>query len=147
MQSFRGNVAVITGAASGIGAALALELAREGASLVLADISDAAPVTGEARTLGVEAMTARCDVSDAASVEALAAMAYTSFGKVNLLCNLGENLSDFPGITEDLVESVDHAFGQRNRAKVNVKTGRLKITHDGVPTEAEPPVTCGQFEE
>jgi len=63
-------------------------------------------------------------------------------GKVNLLCDLGENLSDFPGLTEDLVASVDNAFGERNRAKVNTKKGRLKITHDGRPSEDEPPVTC-----
>jgi hypothetical protein len=63
--------------------------------------------------------------------------------KVNLLCALGENLSEFPGLTEENVESVDHAYGDRNRAKVNTKTGRLKISHTGAPTDTEPPVTCG----
>jgi hypothetical protein len=45
-------------------------------------------------------------------------------------------------LSEALVTNVDHAFGDRNRAKVNTRKGRLKIPHHGLPTEAGTPVSC-----
>jgi NAD(P)-dependent dehydrogenase (short-subunit alcohol dehydrogenase family) len=85
----RGKTAVVTGGASGIGRALALRFAREGASVLIADLD--APgmegVASEARGLGVKALTVRTDVSELAQVEALAARAFETFGAVHVLCN------------------------------------------------------------
>jgi NAD(P)-dependent dehydrogenase (short-subunit alcohol dehydrogenase family) len=85
----RGKTSVVTGGASGIGRALALRLAREGASVVIADVDAAGmeAVAAEARGLGVKALTVRTDVSELAQVEALAARAFEAFGAVHVLCN------------------------------------------------------------
>lgn len=87
ISDFSGKTAVITGAGSGIGAALARRAAAEGMNVVLADIrfEDAAKVEadlGDGRALAV-----RTDVSDAASVASLADLAWDRFGSVDLLCN------------------------------------------------------------
>jgi NAD(P)-dependent dehydrogenase (short-subunit alcohol dehydrogenase family) len=87
MRDFQGKCAVITGAGSGIGAALAHRTAAEGMNVVLADIAedDARAV---AASIGADrSLAIRCDVSDEASVEALADAAYARFGAVDLLCN------------------------------------------------------------
>lgn len=87
MKEFQGKCAVITGAGSGIGAALARRAASEGMHVVLADVAldDARAVAdgiGDAQTLVMH-----CDVSDEASVQALAEAAWDRFGSVDLLCN------------------------------------------------------------
>ncbi|MEG8029915.1 SDR family NAD(P)-dependent oxidoreductase [Sphingomonas aerolata] len=87
MHDLAGKCAVVTGAGSGIGAALVHRLAREGMNVVLADVSvdeaqKLADTIGADRTLVV-----RCDVSDPDAVEALAVAAEARFGPVALLCN------------------------------------------------------------
>jgi NAD(P)-dependent dehydrogenase (short-subunit alcohol dehydrogenase family) len=85
----RGKTSVVTGGASGIGRALALRFAREGANVVVADLDAAGmeAVAAEARGLGVKALTVRADVSELGQVEALAARAFETFGAVHVLCN------------------------------------------------------------
>lgn len=80
------SVAVITGAASGIGAGLAREAARRGMKLVLADRDDEA-LEAVARSIGDAAMAVPTDVRDPASVEALAARAFSAHGAVDMLFN------------------------------------------------------------
>jgi NADP-dependent 3-hydroxy acid dehydrogenase YdfG len=89
MQAFEGKVAVISGAASGIGRALANRCAREGMKVVLADIEEAA-LTQAARELdaaGADVLAVRTDVSKASDVEALANETLEAFGAVHLLFN------------------------------------------------------------
>ncbi|MYE46200.1 MAG: SDR family NAD(P)-dependent oxidoreductase [Chloroflexi bacterium] len=89
MQDFEGRVAVVTGAASGIGRGLARRFAEEGMRIVLADVERDAleAAAAELRDAGVEVLAVEADVSSAASVEALADRAYEAFGAVHLLCN------------------------------------------------------------
>jgi NAD(P)-dependent dehydrogenase (short-subunit alcohol dehydrogenase family) len=89
MELEAGKVAVVTGAASGIGFALAERFARDGLSVVLADVEEGALASAADRigALGVEALAVRTDVSDVAAVEALAAAAVDRFGAVHVVCN------------------------------------------------------------
>ena len=89
MRDLTSKVAVITGGAGGIGFAMAERFGREGVRLVIADIqADAVEAAAERlRGLGYEALGVRCDVSDAAEVEALAEATLSRFGKVHILAN------------------------------------------------------------
>lgn len=89
MHDLKDKTAVITGAASGIGLALAQRAAREGMRLMLADI-DAAKLEEAAQSLPVAAdalVTRRSDVSREEDIAALAEAAFARFGAVHLLCN------------------------------------------------------------
>ena len=79
---------MVTGAASGIGRALAETFGREGMKVVLADVEPAALTEAEEEValLGAETFAVPTDVSDADAVEALAAAAYDRFGAVHLVC-------------------------------------------------------------
>jgi NAD(P)-dependent dehydrogenase (short-subunit alcohol dehydrogenase family) len=89
MELTPGKVAVVTGAASGIGFALAERFARAGLDIFVADVEQAALDAAEQQIaeLGVRTLAVRTDVSDEASVQALAAAAVERFGAVHLLCN------------------------------------------------------------
>jgi NAD(P)-dependent dehydrogenase (short-subunit alcohol dehydrogenase family) len=89
MNEFEGKVAVITGAGSGIGRALANAAARNGMSVVVVDIEEPAmheTVAGIVAT-GGSAVGIATDVSDASAVQQLADRAFAEFGGVHLLCN------------------------------------------------------------
>jgi NAD(P)-dependent dehydrogenase (short-subunit alcohol dehydrogenase family) len=89
MKDFKGKVAVITGAASGIGYGLAERCAKEGMKVVLADIEIDALSQAEKgiKALGVETLAVKTDVSKAADIEALAKKTLETFGAVHLLFN------------------------------------------------------------
>ena len=89
MKDFAQKVAVVTGAASGIGRALAEKFAGAGCNLVLADVDESG--LEESRSLaekrGARVENVHCDVSRQDSVEALAEASYGAFGAVHILCN------------------------------------------------------------
>ncbi|HVS11593.1 MAG TPA: SDR family NAD(P)-dependent oxidoreductase [Planctomycetota bacterium] len=89
MRTFDGRVAVITGAASGIGRAIARRCAAEGMRLVLADVEEPA-LQAAARELadeGARVLALPVDVADREQVQALAAQSFEAFGAVHLVCN------------------------------------------------------------
>jgi NAD(P)-dependent dehydrogenase (short-subunit alcohol dehydrogenase family) len=89
MKEFKGKVAVITGAASGIGRGIAERCVNEGMKTVLADIDEAnlAKAETELKTLGGTVLGVRTDVSKRADVELLARQTLEAFGQVHLLFN------------------------------------------------------------
>lgn len=89
MKTFAGKTVVITGAASGFGREFALLGAKLGMKLVLADVqADALEATAEdARALGAEAITQRCDVRKDEQVAALAGAAMRRFAAIHLVFN------------------------------------------------------------
>ena len=100
IPDLRGRVAVVTGAASGIGLALCERFAAEGMRVVMADVHperlDAAAAALAAET-GAEVLGVPTDISSWAAVEALAAASGERFGAVHVLCNnAGVTL---PGVT------------------------------------------------
>ena len=89
MQRLEGKRAVVTGAGSGIGRAIAMRLADEGARVVLADVDEGAAeaVAGEIGEAGGEALAQKTDVTRAADVEALVARAVDAWGGLDVMVN------------------------------------------------------------
>ena len=103
--SFAGKVAFVTGAGSGMGRTTALALAREGASVVLADVSD----EGNKETarmieeLGGRALTVRCDVTRSQDVQAALNQAVDAFGRLDVAFN-NAGAEQKPSVTVDVTE-------------------------------------------
>lgn len=89
MELTAGKVAVVTGAASGIGLALAERFARAGLDVVMADVEQPALQAASEKIagLGGKTLAVPTDVSDEAAVDTLAAAAVDRFGAVHVVCN------------------------------------------------------------
>jgi NAD(P)-dependent dehydrogenase (short-subunit alcohol dehydrogenase family) len=89
MKDLKDRVAVVTGAATGMGRSIALALAQEGVDVVISDIDldEAEKVRDEVRALGRRSIAVHTDVADRASVAKLADQAYAEFGRVDILVN------------------------------------------------------------
>lgn len=105
-DAFRSQVVIVTGASAGIGAALALELAKQGARLVLAArrADRLEQVAVECRALGAEALVAPTDVGVEAQCKALVEKTIAAFGRLDMLINnagmaASALLDEFPDLT------------------------------------------------
>ena len=89
LTSLKGRTAVVTGGASGIGRALSLLFAREGADVVVADLDEAgmAETVAGVSQAGRRGLAVKTDVSRLADVQALADRAFKELGAVHLVCN------------------------------------------------------------
>lgn len=113
----QGRVAIVTGAAQGIGARYAVALAAEGAALVCADVIDAEPVAAQIRAAGGRALALRADVSSAESVRQMAAASVEAFGRIDVLVN---NAGLFANLALKPFEQIEAAEWDRVMA-VNVR--------------------------
>ena len=96
MREIRGKTALITGAASGIGRAIALRLAAEGVILFLVDIDDKglADTAVAAREFGVAVVTRKCNVAEPREVSAAVSEALSRWDGVDILVNNAGILMD-----------------------------------------------------
>ncbi len=83
------KIAIVTGARKGIGRAIALALAKEGANVVVSDVSqeDCQKVVTEIKALGRRGLALKCDVSSRVEVEDMVRRTVAEFGKVDILVN------------------------------------------------------------
>ena len=89
-MDFTGKVAVITGSGRGIGKAIAMKLAENGATLVINDVGDSAPAeqtVTEIKNMNRQAMAIMADVSSSADVTKMMETAIAAYGKVDILVN------------------------------------------------------------
>ncbi len=112
MRNFDGRVAVITGAGSGIGRALALELAGRGARLAVSDVNPVAvaDTAASCEKLGVQAKGYALDVADRAAVTAHAEEVLADFGGANLVVN-NAGVALMAGVQEMSYDDLDWIVG------------------------------------
>jgi NAD(P)-dependent dehydrogenase (short-subunit alcohol dehydrogenase family) len=113
MKEFRDKVAVITGAASGIGRAIAERCVQEGMRVVLADIEEKALTRAEEemKAEGANVLAVLTDVSKASDVEVLAQKTLDAFGAVHLLCNNAGVVGSFSIIWESTLAEWEWVLG------------------------------------
>lgn len=112
-----GKVVIVTGAARGIGQEYVRALAAAGACPVAADMNDCAETVDLAKAAGGKAIAVRCDITDAASAEAMVKAALDAFGRVDGLVN---NAALYGGLRGGRFESISESDWDAAMA-VNVK--------------------------
>ena len=133
-DTLKDRVAIVTGASQGIGRAIAVELARVGADVVVCSRRAEAlkPVADAVRAEGRRALAVACDVGDAGQVDAAVARAVETFGRIDLLVNNAGYRIRSP--FEDLPRSEWDAMMATNLTGVFLMTqavGRVMIRQGG----------------
>ncbi|MBW2085472.1 MAG: SDR family oxidoreductase, partial [Deltaproteobacteria bacterium] len=109
----QGKVAIITGAASGIGRAAAFLFAREGARLALADINEEAlkEIVSQIVDEGGEAVMRKTDISQEEEVKALINLTLKTYSQVDILCNNAGTIGGAPSLEEEDGDDWHRVFG------------------------------------
>ncbi len=104
-MKLNGKTAIVTGSRRGIGKAIAIVLAKEGANVVVSDISleECQQVVNEIKAAGGQALAVKCDVSIKAEVQEMVVRAIENFGKVDVLVNnaMTSTIKPFWKVTEE----------------------------------------------
>ena len=128
-MQLKDKVAVVTGAARGLGRAYAEALAAEGATVVAADLNDCAHTVAAVEAAGGRAIATKVDVSDSASCAAMADLAADTFGRIDILIN---NAALYAGLKGARFEQLDETQWDRVM-QVNIKgtwlTSRAVVGH------------------
>ena len=111
------KVAIVTGAARGLGRAYAEALAAEGAAVVAADLNDCNDTVAAITAAGGRAVATQVDVADSQSCDAMASLAVDAFGRVDILIN---NAALYAGLKGARFEQLDEAQWDRVM-QVNIK--------------------------
>jgi NAD(P)-dependent dehydrogenase (short-subunit alcohol dehydrogenase family) len=130
--SCAGQVAIVTGAGTGIGRACAEALAAAGARVVLAGLPDSRPDAAAAELvgLGFDAVGIECDVTDAAQLGRLVSTTLDRWGRIDtVLANAGVAL-DQPG-ADDALERMDRMYALHVRAVAALAELTLPVIADG----------------
>ncbi|MGW0246157.1 SDR family NAD(P)-dependent oxidoreductase [Nocardia goodfellowii] len=119
------RVAVVTGAGSGIGRAMALAFGRTGVRVVAADL-DPETAAKTAAEIGAGAIAVGVDIADEGSVDAMVERAVDAYGTIDVLCNNA-------GIIDSMALPADMTVGEWNRViQINL-TGTFLVTHAVLP--------------
>ena len=151
MGILEGKVAAITGAGSGMGKACARIFAREGARIVVSDISGAQDVTQA--EIGDSAVATRCDISDEKQVAAMVDLAVTKFGRLDAMLNVGGIGSGalLEYLEEDAFDRMLNInlkgmfFGAKHAVRVMKETGGGTITNWSSLAGLTPSVGSGAY--
>ena len=174
-MKLKDRVAVVTGASRGIGKNIALEMAKEGAAIVVAarseEVSDPKlpgtiyETADEVRSLGSRAVAVRTDVTDEESIEAMVQKALAEFGKIDILVNnagimVPGLLVDLPLKRWDLVMRVNvrgpvalskavlpHMIGRRDGVVINISSIAAELWGPGTISYAVTKLALRKFSE
>ena len=138
MNRLSGKVALITGAASGLGRVGAELFAAEGARVVIADVGDASETMRAIAGAGGTAASVECDVSNDASVREAVAFALSTFGDLHVLYN---NAGVMLSADDDPVSTPDDVI--EKTLDINVK-GVLHACRHAIPHMIESAKKCGE---